>query len=58
MEIRNMRRSRFATVRALASLAFTAFSLPSVLHAQQTITGQAAFADYAAAGSGYGDFRP
>jgi glucose/arabinose dehydrogenase len=40
-----MRRSRFARFHALTSLAFTAF-LPSMLHAQQTITGQAAFADY------------
>jgi len=41
-----MRRSRFRKFHALASLAFTAFSLPSALHAQKTITGQAAFADY------------
>jgi glucose/arabinose dehydrogenase len=40
-----MRRSRFAKFDALASLAFAAL-LPSALHAQQTITGQAAFADY------------
>jgi glucose/arabinose dehydrogenase len=40
-----MRRSRFAKCHALASLAFAAL-LPSVLQAQQTITGQAAFADY------------
>jgi glucose/arabinose dehydrogenase len=41
-----MRRSRFAKIHALALFAFTAL-LPSVLHAQQTITGQAAFAGYA-----------
>jgi glucose/arabinose dehydrogenase len=40
-----MTRSCFAKFHALAPLAFTAF-LPSALHAQQTITGQAAFADY------------
>src|SRR6201995_3805141 len=40
-----MRRSRFAKFQALASLAFTVL-LPSALHAQKTITGQAAFADY------------
>ena len=40
-----MRRSRFRKFQALASLTFTSF-LPSPLHAQQTITGQAAFADY------------
>ena len=40
-----MRRSRFAKCHALASLAFAAL-LPSVLQVQQTITGQAAFADY------------
>jgi glucose/arabinose dehydrogenase len=40
-----MRCSRFAKFHALASLAFTA-CLPSGLQAQQTITGQAAFADY------------
>ena len=40
-----MRRSRFRKFHALASLAFTAL-LPPALHAQQTITGQAAFADY------------
>ncbi len=40
-----MRRSHFAKFQALASLSLTAF-LPSALHAQQTITGQAAFADY------------
>jgi glucose/arabinose dehydrogenase len=40
-----MRRSRFAKFHALASVAFAAL-LPSALHAQQTITGQAAFADY------------
>jgi glucose/arabinose dehydrogenase len=42
-----MRLSPFAKFQALASLAF-AFNafLPSALNAQQTITGQAAFADY------------
>jgi hypothetical protein len=40
-----MKRSRFAEFHALFLLAFTTF-LPSALHAQQTITGQAAFADY------------
>jgi glucose/arabinose dehydrogenase len=45
LEMRIMRRSRFARFHALAPLAFTAF-LPLALHAQQTITGQAAFADY------------
>jgi glucose/arabinose dehydrogenase len=40
-----MRRSRFAKFQALALLAFAAFP-PSALHSQQTITGQAAFADY------------
>jgi len=40
-----MTRSCFAKFHALVPLAFTAF-LPSALHAQQTITGQAAFADY------------
>jgi glucose/arabinose dehydrogenase len=40
-----MRRSRFVRFHALAPFAFTAL-LPSALHAQQTITGQAAFADY------------
>jgi len=40
-----MTRSRFAKFHVLALLAFTA-CLPSALHAQQTITGQAAFADY------------
>jgi len=43
--MRMMRRSRFAKFYALAPVAFTVF-LPSALHAQQTITGQAAFADY------------
>ena len=37
--------SRFAKYHALAALAFTAF-LPFALHAQQTITGQGAFADW------------
>jgi hypothetical protein len=41
-----MRRSLFAKFHALAFLAFNAY-LPSALHAQQTITGQAAFAGYA-----------
>jgi glucose/arabinose dehydrogenase len=45
LEMTIMRRSRFAKFHALAPLAFTTF-LPSALHAQQTITGQAAFADY------------
>ena len=40
-----MRRSRFAKFYALASFAITE-CLPSALYAQQTITGQAAFADY------------
>lgn len=40
-----MRRLRFAKFHALVSLAFVAL-LPSALQAQQTITGQAAFADY------------
>jgi len=40
-----MRRSRFIKFHAFAPLAFAAV-LPSTLHAQQTITGQAAFADY------------
>jgi glucose/arabinose dehydrogenase len=40
-----IRRSRFAKFHALAPVAFTVL-LPSALHAQQTITGQAAFADY------------
>src|SRR5258706_5324445 len=43
--MRMMRRSSFAKFLAFASLALTVF-LPSALHAQQTITGQAAFADY------------
>src|ERR1700712_1118477 len=45
LEMIMMRRSRLAKWHALAALAFTAF-LPWALHAQQTITGQAAFADY------------
>jgi hypothetical protein len=40
-----MRFSPFAKFQVLATLAVAAF-LPSGLHAQQTITGQAAFADY------------
>ena len=40
-----MTRSRFAKLHVLALLTFTA-SLPSALHAQQTITGQAVFAGY------------
>src|SRR5271163_4100764 len=44
-EIRTMRLSPFAKFETLATLAVATF-LPSVLHAQQTITGQAAFADY------------
>jgi hypothetical protein len=40
-----MRRSLFAKFPTFAALAFTAV-LPSALYAQQTITGQAAFADY------------
>ena len=40
-----MRFSAFAKSQALATLAAAAF-FPSALHAQQTITGQAAFADY------------
>jgi glucose/arabinose dehydrogenase len=40
-----MRRLRFAKFHGLASLAFVAL-LPSALQGQQTITGQAAFADY------------
>ena len=40
-----MRRPRFAKLHALALLASTAL-LPSALLAQQTISGQAAFADY------------
>ena len=40
-----MRRSRYARFHAFAPLAFTTL-LPLGLHAQQTITGQAAFADY------------
>jgi hypothetical protein len=45
LEMRIMRRSRFAKFLVFAPLAFTAL-LPLALHAQQTITGQAAFADY------------
>jgi glucose/arabinose dehydrogenase len=45
LEMRIVRRSRFQKFQALASLALTAL-LPSAIHAQQTITGQAAFADY------------
>src|SRR5258708_8523757 len=44
-EMRIMRLSPFATVQAFATLAAVAFP-PPVLHAQQIITGQAAFADY------------
>jgi glucose/arabinose dehydrogenase len=40
-----MRRSRFAKFHTFAPLAFTVL-LPSAIHAQQTITGQAAFAGY------------
>ncbi|AXC12213.1 L-sorbosone dehydrogenase [Acidisarcina polymorpha] len=40
-----MKRPLFAKFQAFAALAFAAL-LPSALHAQQTITGQAAFADY------------
>ena len=40
-----MKRSYIAKFNAFAFLALTAFP-PSALHAQQTITGQAAFADY------------
>jgi glucose/arabinose dehydrogenase len=40
-----MRFSHFAKFQALATLVVAAF-LPSALHAQKTITGQAAFADY------------
>ena len=40
-----MRRSRFARFGAFAPLALTTL-LPLGLHAQQTITGQAAFAGY------------
>ena len=40
-----MRRSHFAKFQAFAALALTTL-LPSAIHAQQTITGQAAFADY------------
>src|SRR5437868_14673461 len=40
-----MRRSRFTKFYVFAPLALTTL-LPSALHAQQTITGQAAFADY------------
>jgi hypothetical protein len=45
LEIRRMRHSRFEKFHAFAALVFTAL-LPSGLHAQQTITGQAAFADW------------
>src|SRR5258707_3802107 len=45
LEMRIMRRSRFRKFHAFATLAAGTF-LPSALHAQQTITGQAAFADY------------
>jgi glucose/arabinose dehydrogenase len=45
LEIRMMRRLRFAKFPAIAPLAFAAL-LPSALHAQQTITGQAAFTSY------------
>src|ERR1700754_4420244 len=41
----DMRFSPFAKFQALAALVVATF-LPSALHAQQTITGQAAFADY------------
>src|SRR3984957_4505278 len=44
-EMRIMRLSAFAKFQALTTLVLTVY-LPSVLHAQQTITGQAAFADY------------
>src|ERR1700733_4943551 len=44
-EMRIMRLSPFAKFQALATLVVATF-LPSALHAQQTITGQAAFADY------------
>src|ERR1700735_4519954 len=44
-EIRTMRLSTFAISETLATLVVATF-LPSVLHAQQTITGQAAFAGY------------
>ena len=40
-----IRRSRFAKIHGLAPLAFTAL-LPSAIHAQQAINGQAGFADY------------
>src|SRR5882757_9510288 len=40
-----MRPSRFTRPHALVPL-FSAMLLPSAIHAQQTITGQAAFADY------------
>ncbi|WP_211256266.1 hypothetical protein [Edaphobacter aggregans] len=40
-----MRFSPFAKFQRLATLAVATF-LPSALHAEQTITGQAAFADY------------
>src|ERR1700746_1800075 len=43
--MRIMRRSHLAMFHAFAALIFTAF-LPAALHAQQTITGQAAFAGY------------
>src|SRR3984885_5828914 len=44
-EMRIMRLSAFAKFQALATLVVATF-FPSALHAQQTITGQAAFADY------------
>src|SRR5258708_19139939 len=44
-EMRIMRLSPFATFQAFATLAAVAFPPPG-LHAQQIITGQAAFADY------------
>src|SRR3984957_7778011 len=44
-EMRIMRLSAFAKFQALTTLVLTVY-LPSVLHAQQTITGQAASADY------------
>src|SRR5438309_8530132 len=40
-----MRRSHFAKFYAFAAFAFATF-LPSAVYAQQTITGQAAFADF------------
>jgi glucose/arabinose dehydrogenase len=45
LEMGIMRRSHFAKFNVLAPLAFITF-LPSAIHAQQTTTAQAAFADY------------